>query len=106
MSPALYSRSRARATSEFMRACYLGPAAFPPPTNIGDRPLPRDELDPALSRAIHEVLGPRMAMMLHVVASAERPREAASHSDAVIEWLKENMPRTAERVLARVREAA
>jgi hypothetical protein len=72
---------------------------------MGDARLPRDELDPALRRAIHEVLGSRMAMMLHVVTSAERP-SAQTHSEAVIDWLKENMPRTAEKVLSRVREAA
>jgi hypothetical protein len=73
---------------------------------MGDARLPRDELDPALRRAIHEVLGSRMAMMLHVVTSAERPSAQVSHSEAVIDWLKENMPRTAAKVLSRVREAA
>lgn len=68
-----------------------------------DRAL-RDELDPALSRAIHDVLGPRMAMMLNVVAAAERPKDAAAHSEAVILWLKENMPRTADKVLSRMRD--
>jgi hypothetical protein len=73
---------------------------------MGDARLPRDELDPALRRAIHEVLGSRMAMMLHVVTSSERPSAQMSHSEAVIDWLKENMPRTAAKVLSRVREAA
>ena len=68
---------------------------------MGD-PLPTQELDQALSRAIHEVLGPRMAMMLHVVAEAERPSQPMRHSVAVILWLKENMPRTADKVLRHI----
>jgi hypothetical protein len=71
---------------------------------MGNSVLPQDELDPALSRAIHEVLGPQMAMMLHVVASAERPPSAASHSEALLGWLKDNMPRTAHKVLSRVQK--
>jgi len=68
---------------------------------MGD-PQQTQELDQALSRAIHEILGSRMAMMLHVVAEAERPARAAGHSDAVILWLKENMPRTADKVLRHI----
>jgi hypothetical protein len=60
--------------------------------------LPPDK-DQELSRAIHEVLGPRMAMMLHVVAAAERQPTPMPHSEAVLFWLKENMPRTADKVL-------
>ena len=60
------------------------------------------ELDQALSRAIHEVLGSRMAMMLHVVASSEPPSGARSHSEAVLLWLKDNMPRTADKVLRHI----
>jgi hypothetical protein len=72
---------------------------------MGNDNLPRDELEPALRRAIHEVLGSRMAMMLHVVTSAERPNPEMTQSEAVIGWLKQNMPRTANKVLSRVREA-
>jgi hypothetical protein len=68
---------------------------------MGDPPQTH-ELDQALSRAIHEVLGPRMAMMLHVVAEAERPAQPMRHSDAVILWLRENMPRTADKVLRHI----
>jgi hypothetical protein len=68
---------------------------------MGD-PQHTPELDKALSRAIHEILGSRMAMMLHVVAEAERPVRAMGHSDAVILWLKENMPRTADKVLRHI----
>jgi hypothetical protein len=75
---------------------------FPDKAEMGNSVLPQDELDPALSRAIHAVLGPRMAMMLHVVASAERSPSAASHSEALVVWLKDNMPRTAHKVLSRV----
>jgi hypothetical protein len=63
---------------------------------------PHSELDEALSRAIHEVLGSRLAMMLHVVASAKPAPPAGGHSEAVLLWLKENMPRTAEKVLRHI----
>jgi len=63
----------------------------------------RSELDQALSRAIHEVLGARMAMMLHVVASSEPSPKAHDHSEAVLLWLKENMPRTADKVLRHIK---
>ena len=62
----------------------------------------RSELDQALSRAIHEVLGARMAMMLHVVALSEPSPSAHDHAEAVLLWLKENMPRTADRVLRHI----
>ena len=64
----------------------------------------RADLDQALSRAIHEVLGARMAMMLHVVASSEPPSGARSHSEAVLLWLKGNMPRTADKVLRHIND--
>ena len=64
----------------------------------------RSELDQALSRAIHEVLGARMAMMLHVVASAEPSPKASGHSEAVLLWLKDNMPRTADKVLRHIQK--
>ena len=64
----------------------------------------RSELDQALSRAIHEVLGARMAMMLHVVASAKPAPTAQDHSEAVLLWLKDNMPRTADKVLRHIQK--
>ena len=70
---------------------------------MGDAPQ-RSALDEALSRAIHEVLGSRMAMMLHVVASAEPSPQAGGHSESVLLWLKENMPRTADKVLQHIQK--
>lgn len=62
----------------------------------------RSEHDAALSRAIHDVLGERMALMLHVVASTQRePADA----QCMLAWLKENMPRTADKVVRHLQEA-
>lgn len=63
-------------------------------------------LDEAVTRAANEVLEPQLAYMLHALAATQRPVTIMPQSQAVLLWLRENMPRTAEKVLARVRAGA
>jgi hypothetical protein len=44
--------------------------------------------------------------MLQSLSSAQRPAAAMPAGQASLFWLKANMPRTADRVLSRAREAA
>ncbi|HZQ73994.1 MAG TPA: hypothetical protein VFB08_13845 [Burkholderiales bacterium] len=62
----------------------------------------RSQRDQALSRAIHDVLGERMALMLHVLASGQR--EPGGDAQGMLMWLKENMPRTADKVVRRLQQ--
>jgi MEDS: MEthanogen/methylotroph, DcmR Sensory domain len=61
-------------------------------------------LDDTVMRAANEILEPQLAYMLRALAETHRPPTAMPASQATLFWLKENMPRTAERVLSRVRE--
>ena len=63
-------------------------------------------LNDAVTRATNEVLQPQLAYMLHALAAKQRNGTMMPQSQAVLLWLKENMPRTAEKVLARVRAGA
>ncbi len=60
-------------------------------------------LDEAVSSAIREVLEPQLHGMLHALSTQHRPATQMPQGQAVMFWLRQHMPRTAERVLARVR---
>jgi hypothetical protein len=62
--------------------------------------------DEAVTRAVNEVLEPQLARMLHSLAAAHRPPTEMPLGQATLLWMKEQMPRTAERVLSRLREHA
>ena len=57
----------------------------------------------AVSGAVAEVLEPSLASMLHALSVAHRPAAHMPPGQAMLFWLKDNMPRTAERVLSRAR---
>jgi hypothetical protein len=57
----------------------------------------------AVSGAIREVLEPQLIGMLHSLSTQDRPSTQMPPSQAVMLWLRQHMPRTAERVLARAR---
>jgi hypothetical protein len=67
-----------------------------PTENYGD-------LDAAVNEASREVLDRRLARMLNTLAVAHRPPAGMPTGQATLMWLKENMPRTASRVLHLVR---
>lgn len=58
-------------------------------------------------RAVDDVLGPAQAAMLQVVAAASHPPETYEKAPVELRmlWLRTNMPRLAERVLAAMRDA-
>ena len=62
-------------------------------------------LNDAVTRATIEILQPQLSYMLHALAAKQSNGTMMPQSQAVLIWLKENMPRTAEKVLARVRAA-
>jgi hypothetical protein len=57
----------------------------------------------AVSGAIAEVLDSQQTRMLHALSVAHRPAARMPPGQAMLFWLKENMPRTAERVMCRAR---
>jgi MEDS: MEthanogen/methylotroph, DcmR Sensory domain len=57
----------------------------------------------AVSSALREVLEPQLVGMLHSLSAQHRPDTQMPTGQAVILWLRQNMPRTAEKVLARAR---
>jgi hypothetical protein len=57
----------------------------------------------AVTGAIREVLEPQLVGMLHSLSAQHRPVTQMPMGQAVMLWLRQNMPRTAERVLARAR---
>jgi hypothetical protein len=57
----------------------------------------------AVSAAIREVLEPQLVGMLHALSAQNRPSTQMPMGQAVILWLHQHMPRTAERVFARAR---
>ena len=63
-------------------------------------------LDDAVMQAANELLEPQLAYMLQAMSETQRPATHMPPGQATLLWLKENMPRTAEKVLARVRERA
>lgn len=65
----------------------------------------RDEagFEEAVSEAVDEVLDAPLVEMLQTISAAQRPRAQMPPGQAILFWLKDNMPRTAEKVLARAR---
>jgi hypothetical protein len=59
----------------------------------------------SVSEASKAVLDQPLAQMLMSLAASHRPATQMPLGQATLLWLKQNMPRTAERVLARLREA-
>ena len=57
----------------------------------------------AVSGAIREVLEPQLVGMLHALSAQHRPATQMPAGQAVMFWLRQHMPRTAEKVLARAR---
>jgi MEDS: MEthanogen/methylotroph, DcmR Sensory domain len=57
----------------------------------------------AIGCAIREVLEPQLVGMLHALSAQNRPGTQMPTGQAVILWLRQHMPRTAEKVLARAR---
>jgi hypothetical protein len=65
--------------------------------------LDYERFDEAVSQASHDVLDESAVMMVESLAVKDKPRTAMPLGEVVILWLNENMPRTAEKILARVR---
>jgi len=65
----------------------------------------RDEagFEGAVSEAVAEVLDAPLVEMLQSLSAAHRPSADMPPGQAMLFWLKDNMPRTAEKVLARAR---
>jgi hypothetical protein len=57
----------------------------------------------AVSSAVREVLEPQLHGMLHALSTQDRPATQMPQGQAMMFWLRQHMPRTAERVLARIR---
>jgi hypothetical protein len=57
----------------------------------------------AVSSAIAEVLDDELVRMLAALSAAHRPSAHMPPSQAMLFWLKDHMPRTAEKVLSRAR---
>jgi hypothetical protein len=57
----------------------------------------------AIGSAIREVLEPQLVGMLHALSAQNRPDTQMPTGQAVMFWLRQHMPRTAEKVLARAR---
>jgi hypothetical protein len=65
----------------------------------------RDEkgFEQAVSEAVAEVLDSPMVQMLQTLSAAHRPSADMPPGQAMLFWLNDNMPRTAEKVLRRAR---
>jgi len=57
----------------------------------------------AVSGAVAEVLDAELTRMLHALSVAHRPAAHMPPGQAMLFWLKANMPRTAERIMCRAR---
>jgi hypothetical protein len=57
----------------------------------------------AVNGAVEEVLDAQLVRMLLALSSAHRPPVQMPAGQAVLFWLKDHMPRTAERVMSRAR---
>ena len=62
-----------------------------------------DGFERAVSGAVAEVLDAPLARMLNALASVHRPAAHMPPGQAVLFWLKDHMPRTAEKVMSRAR---
>lgn len=59
--------------------------------------------DAAVSQASQEVLDRPLVNMLHMLAASHQPSTGMPLGQAILIWLKENMPRTADKILTRAR---
>ena len=62
-----------------------------------------EAFEDAVGHAVAEVLEPRLLRMVHALSAAHRPAIHLPTGVALLFWLKQHMPRTAEKVLARSR---
>lgn len=62
-----------------------------------------DAFNEAVGSAIREVLDPQLVGMLHSLSSQDPPGTKMPSGQALMFWLRQHMPRTAEKVLARAR---
>lgn len=62
-----------------------------------------ESLDRAVSEAAKHILDESLVGMLHTLARIDRPDTQMPFGQAVLLWLRKNMPITAERVLVQVR---
>jgi hypothetical protein len=62
-----------------------------------------EAFEQAVSGAVAEVLDTQLARMLQTLSSAHRPAAQMPPGQAILFWLKDHMPRTAERVMSRAR---
>lgn len=63
-----------------------------------------EAFDDVVGRAVAEVLEPRLLRMVHALSATHRPAIHLPTGVALLFWLKQHMPRTAERVLDRSRK--
>ena len=63
-----------------------------------------DRLEKTVKQASDDVLGPRLASMLHSLAAAHRPATHMPAAQSTLLWLKEHLPLTAGKILSRLRE--
>ena len=62
-------------------------------------------LEEALDRAMHEGLGPRLEQLRELMRANHRPAWGkVPPAEALVLWLRSNLPGTAERIVARTRE--
>ena len=62
-------------------------------------------LEEALDRAMHEVLGPRLENLRKSMRANHRPAWGkVPPAEALVLWLRNNLPGTADQILARARE--
>ena len=59
-----------------------------------------EAFDDAVGAAVAEVLEPRLLRMVHALSAAQRPAIHLPSGVALLFWLRQHMPRTAEKVLA------
>jgi hypothetical protein len=63
-----------------------------------------EAFDEAVGQAVAEVLEPRLLRMVHALSAAQRPAIHMPSGVVLLFWLRQHMPRTAEKVLARSRQ--
>jgi hypothetical protein len=64
-----------------------------------------DELERALDRAMHEVLGERLAGLRALIKANDRPSWGeVPRSEAIILWLRKNLPGSASKIIGRARQ--
>lgn len=62
-----------------------------------------EELEESVNRAAESLVGPRIAVLLHLLARARRLPTDMPDAEATVLWMKEHMPVTAGKLLSRAR---